>query len=164
MMKIKIEDIQNAPESGLNILINLKELEDLKLNTPVTGSLNFIATSYGIEVEGEIKTELSIYCDRCLKQFIQPISINIKEEFVYGNLIDSDTKEFELTGENFVEDLEDREDIDLTEFIYQEIILNVPSQKLCNIACEGTEHYKEVKREQLIDPRLEIFKKLTEEQ
>ncbi|MEI7474174.1 MAG: DUF177 domain-containing protein [bacterium] len=162
-MIINIEELKNLSEKQVEVKLNIEQLPDLTLIQPVKGALNLSVEGYGINIEGEFTTEVAVNCDRCLQEFSYPLDIAVDEKLIFGKLVDEQIKEFELTGENFVEDLADKEEIDLTEFIYQEIILNIPSQKLCDFACEGTEEYKKVKIDGLVDPRLEIFKKLSEE-
>lgn len=162
-MKINLEDLKNQPNQELNVSIHIDQLDDVAISETVTGILNLTVLGNLINIKGKLKTQVILDCNRCLKSFDYPLIIDVQEDFLFGKLVDSQTKEYELFGENFVEDLEEKQEIDLTEFIYQEIILNIPSQKLCDLACEGTEEYKKVKKENLVDPRLAIFKQLSEE-
>lgn len=162
-MIVNLEDLKNKPNQQLNVNIHIEQMDDLAINEPISGILNLKVLGDQINIEGKLKTQLILDCDRCLNSFDYPLSIEVQEDFRFGKLVDSQTKEYELSGENFVEDLEEKQEIDLTEFIYQEIILNIPSQKLCDLACEGTEEYKKVKKVNLVDPRLAIFKQLSEE-
>lgn len=60
-----------------------------------------------------------------------------------------------------MEELKGSKEIDMTDLIYQSIILNIPTQKLCKKECQGTEEFQRLTVEKSIDPRLQIFKNLS---
>jgi len=74
-----------------------------------------------------------------LKEFLHHVAIDIDEKFVKGKIIEDNIKEYEIKNENFFEELGEVTEIDLTDLIYQNIILNIPIQKLCDLNCKGSE-------------------------
>ncbi|MFH0702610.1 MAG: YceD family protein [bacterium] len=160
-MKINIEELANLPEN--QITLNFHEtISDLNNNTPINGVIIAYLTSYGVKIEGNIETDMILECDRCLKSYSCHININIDEKFVKDSIILEGTRDLELTNENFVEELDNRSEIDITDLVYQYIILNLPGKKLCYSECPGTEEIQKLKTEKSLDPRLEVFKNILE--
>ena len=158
-MKINIEDIANSAEGKITIDFQEK-INELENNEIVRGIISIEITSYGVKVEGHVETEVTLECDRCLKSYKSLIQADIDEKFVKEKIVSDDVKELEIKKDNFVEELNGRTDVDITDLVYQSIILNLPNKKLCDINCQGSEELKKIQSEKLIDPRLEIFKKI----
>ncbi len=160
-MKINIEELESIPDKTITLNFNEK-ISELENDSPVSGTLTISSTGYGAEVEGHVATDIVLECDRCLERFTYHIDVDIDEKFVKDRIISEERNEIELTSEDFVEELKGSKEIDVTDLVYQSIILNVPTKKLCDIECEGTEEYQKLIKEKPIDPRLEIFKKLSD--
>lgn len=137
-------------------------IKDLGNDNPVDGYITAKVIPGGIRIEGRVETDLIMECGRCLENYPYHSDVVIEEVFIHGSL--SCAKEMELTEENFVEELKDRKEIDVTDLIYQTIILNNPSKKLCKEECSGPQDYQELQEEKSIDPRLEIFTKLYDQE
>ena len=71
---------------------------------------------------------------------------------------DSYGVEFELKENSFIEDLNGSDEIDITDFVYQSVILHIPNKCVCDINCKGNEKVNQYLKTETIDPRLEIFK------
>ncbi len=163
-MKINIKELQNSPEKSINISFHevIKELEN---DTPVLANLNITATNYGINIKGKVQTELKLICDRCLEEYSYFIDAEIEESFVNESIHPEEQKEYELSKGQFVEELKGREEIDITDFLYQSVVLEIPIKKICNEECEGAKEYKKLISEKMhekIDERLEVFKSFSE--
>lgn len=157
-MKISIEELENA--SGNQIIQDFHEiLSEFNRDKPVVGVITARLIPGGLQIEGHVEVDMIFECDRCLDKYSYHADVDINEIFIRGNL--SSAKEFELTQDNFVEELKDRNEIDVTDLVYQSIILNIPGKKICKEECSGNENFQKLESEQLIDPRLEIFKKLS---
>lgn len=161
-MKIKLEDLENNPEKQITVDFN-EVISDLENDKPVVGTVTVMLTPYGIEIMGIVETDMILECDRCLKTYPYHLKIDINEELIKDNIVDSETKEFEITRGNFVEELKGRKEIDMTDIIYQDIILNIPGKKLCDIKCTGSEELLNIKSDKQLDPRMQAFKKFFEE-
>jgi uncharacterized metal-binding protein YceD (DUF177 family) len=83
---------------------------------------------------------------------------------IKDNIVSPETKEFEITRGNFVEELKGRKEIDMTDLIYQDIILNVPGKKLCDIKCPGSNELQRIQSEKPTDPRMQVFNKFFDEE
>ncbi|OGI18046.1 MAG: hypothetical protein A2287_08130 [Candidatus Melainabacteria bacterium RIFOXYA12_FULL_32_12] len=160
-MKINIEELSNTPEGQLTLEFN-EVINELGNDQPVDGEVTARLIPSGVQVEGHVETDMMLECDRCMVNYPYHVDVNIDEVFIKGNL--SSAKEIELTQENFVEELKGRNEIDVTDLIYQSIILSIPSKNLCQEECPGTKEFQELQIEKPADPRLEVFKKLSEQE
>jgi uncharacterized protein len=160
-MKINISELQNTPDQQLEISFSEK-IAELDNDAPVQAQLTLKATSVGINIVGHASSDLTLVCDRCLKNYIYHIETDFNEDFVYDNIVPNDKKEFELKEGQFAQELDGKDEIDITDFLYQTIVLEMPIQKLCAEDCEGSEVYKKVISEKIIDERLEVFKRFSE--
>ncbi len=160
-MKLNIEELKQS--AGREVVIEFDELiPDINNESPVKAELTATIEEYGIKIEGNIKTNVTLQCDRCLKNFDFVVNIDIDEKFINGILVSDEVKEFQIKNDNFLEDLKNTEEIDITDLVYQSVILNLPMQKLCSKNCKGTTEYQDHQKEEKIDPRLEIFKQMSE--
>ena len=63
----------------------------------------------------------------------------------------------------FAVDLDGAREIDLTDLMYQTLILSLPNKFVCDINCNGDEAINKYIKKELQDPRLEIFKTIKTE-
>lgn len=162
-MLIELEELKNAPEKLLNLDFN-EYIAEIGNSEDVTGNVTVKLTPYGVKVSGKLNTQVELTCDRCLQKFVKPVKAELDEDFLFGTLLPEGTKEYELNTNEFVDDLNGQDAIDVTELVYQTIILEIPTQVLCSESCEGTEDFEIKKEDEIVDPRLEQFKKLSESQ
>jgi len=158
---INIDELEVTPDKKLEFVIN-EHIKELQNESLVVGNITVKATCYGVNVTGHVETDIKLECDRCLKEYTYHIEADIDENFVKGKIFDQSKAEIEIKGENFVEELGDKKEIDLTDLIYQTIILNTPNQKLCDINCAGSEEYRKYIENKPVDPRLQIFKDISD--
>ncbi len=162
-LKINLKELENTPEQKQDFYFE-EIIEELDNGISVKGTINAQLTEYGVQIQGEVDTKLNLICDRCLDFFEYNINVSFHEKFVKnGQNISQGQTEYELTDEDFAEDLQGREEINVTDLIYQNIIINVPGKKLCDINCVGSQALQDLNNKDETDPRLEIFKKLSDE-
>ncbi|MEI8378045.1 MAG: DUF177 domain-containing protein [bacterium] len=159
-MIITLEQLENAEGQSININF-LETILDINSNKAVKAQLTIWKKGTHVEVLGDIEAEVEIECDRCLKKFNQVLNIDIKEVFSTCEAFDYSHNEIELKNDNFVVELEKEGEIDITDLVYQSIILNLPSKKICSENCEGTEVLKELQSNK-IDPRLAVFQDISQ--
>lgn len=160
-MIIYIDEIENLPNKKLEIEFS-EIIEDLNLKEPVTGNIVVQMSGPNLNIKGCVQASLSLECDRCLKEYIEKFNIKIDENFIKGQAYNKSKAEIELKIESLVEELGSSNEINLTDLIYQNIILSVPNKKLCDINCKGSDEYQKLQNEKHIDPRLQIFKDLND--
>jgi len=160
-LKINITELQNQPEGQMNIVFQ-EAIKELESEVPIDAVLKLTATTFGVNVSGHVTTELKLACDRCLQEFTFHVDVDVNEDFVSESVVPPDKKEYELKERQFVEELDGKDEIDITDFLYQIVILEIPTQKICKDACKGSEEYQKIISEKYIDERLEVFKSFSE--
>ncbi len=159
-MRISISELENSKNGQVNIEFS-EVIDDLNTAIPVKAILlvKSLDKEY-INVTGNVSATLSLECDNCLKKFEKSVSINIDETFVKHSLHEEYKEEVELKEGSFVEELNGAEEIDITDLIYQSVILNLPNKLVCDINCIGEEKIEQYIKKENSDPRLEIFKSI----
>lgn len=159
-MRISVDDIKNAKDQSLKIVFS-NEIENLSTEGPVECELIF--TSYGryINAKGKIVANVKLICDRCLKDFVQKISLDVDETYVLGRLNDGHLgHEVELKDGDFIIELEGEDEIDVDDLIYQSVTLNLPNPCVCDINCIGDPEMEKYIKKEVADPRLDVFKNI----
>ena len=154
--KILIDDIENAPNKCLEV--NFDEvIDDIPSKEPVKAHLKIKSLGDFIEITGNVKANLTLECDLCLKEFEYKLDENIDEMFAKNTLQEEYGQETEIKDGQFVTDLEGENEIDIYDLLYQSVILNIPNKKVCGINCnKGVFQTDEEFVEE--DPRMEVFK------
>ena len=158
-MYINIDDIKKAPDATLRVEFEdvIKELDE---ENSIQADINFKLLGNIITATGKIKGEIKSTCVRCLKEFNRKIDIKLNEKFMLGNLFNGMDGEIELKENNFIEELGDKNEIDIEDLIYQSVILSSPNQIVCDINCVGDEMLEKYVKKEVSDPRLEVFKNI----
>ena len=114
------------------MIIDISELEENKpvdikidedfaeLNAHAKGMLNLKSGGDFVFVRGNLE-----------------VNIDIDEKYFKGAETPVTSKEHQLKAKDFAQELDGCEEIDLSDLIYQSIIINIPSQTLCNENCKG---------------------------
>jgi len=162
-LKINLEEIKKIPEKRLEITFS-DFIDGLNLINKVEARLTAEASDFGVVICGKISAKLTQQCDRCLNDYAYELEAEITEEFVTEDIVPVDQKEVELREKDFVEELKGNKEIDITDLIYQSIILNLPYKNLCSPDCPGVQYLQKnnYKNEDYVDERLEVFKTFSE--
>lgn len=154
--KVLIDDIENAPNKCLEIDF-AENIEDIPSKEPVKAHLKIKSLGDFIEITGNVKANLTLECDLCLKEFEYKLDEDIDEMFAKNALQEEYGQETEIKDGQFVTDLEGQNEIDICDLLYQSVILNIPNKKVCGINCnKGVFQTDEEFVEE--DPRMEVFK------
>jgi len=137
----------------------------LIIREPLVGQMEMVRTADGILVRGELTTAVELQCDRCLEPLIQKVEFKIEEEF--RPAIDMST-EAQLPYDEEETRIDEHHILDLIELIRQGIFLALPMHPVCQLDCLGFCDRCGQKlnegpcdcKESVVDPRLEILKKL----
>lgn len=162
-MIIKIEDLDNSKDGVLSF--DFEDTPDgIDFNEPAKA--NFIVKRLGagfINVKGHVSAKINAVCDNCLKNFVYEIDADVDETYAENTLYDEYKEETEIKDNFFAIDLNGSGEIDLTDLMYQSLILSVPNKLVCDINCIGLEEIKKYQKNELQDPRLEVFKTIKTE-
>ena len=158
-MKILISDIENTKDKTKKI--DFSEIyEEFNKTVPVIADLTAEVTGQLIKLKGKIKASVNLTCDICLKEFTKDFDIDVEEFFTKYNLNEDNVNEFEIRNDAFIEDLNGSDEIDITDFVYQSVILSIPNKLVCGINCSGSDNLSKYVKKEITDPRLEVFKKI----
>jgi uncharacterized protein len=100
------------------------DFEEVKLTTPLQGSITTLRTEDGILVHGRFKTAVELECHRCLRTFTHDLDFSIEAEF-------------SRTPSEDQFPIDTRGNLDLAEVIRQEALLHLPHRQLCAEDCKG---------------------------
>ena len=110
--------------------------EDLTILGPILGHVRMRHISQGLLVDGWVDVTLELTCTRCLTQFEQPMHILFEERF-YPTLDIITGLPLPPPEEEDVFPINDHHEVDLTEAIRQQILLDLPMVTLCKEDCAG---------------------------
>jgi uncharacterized protein len=109
---------------------------ELSLLTPIVGTLKLTRTNFGIVADVSYTVDVEQECGRCLDPARSTVSSEVSEEFLPSLNI--------VTGlpENVEADLETsrvntNHELDVTDIIRQDIVVQQPLQPLCRPDCPG---------------------------
>ena len=158
-MKINITELENT-ENRQKEFDFCEIYEEFNKEVPVKAHLKAEMIGNLIKISGNIEAKLILTCDLCLKEFEQEFKIKVEEFFTKYSLNEEYDNEFELKQDGFIEDLDGKDEIDITDFVYQSVILNIPNKLVCDINCKGDENLNKYIKTDFTDPRLEVFKNI----
>ena len=128
-------------DNNENVNIDINEDFD-ELDAHAEGMLNVKSCGDFILISGNLEVKIQLECSRCLKNYVDVINVNIDEKFIKGAKTPVTSKEHRMRKSDFVEELDGITEIDLNDLIYQNIIISIPSQTLCDENCEGLSELK----------------------
>jgi len=112
------------------------ESEDAVLKAParVRGKLTkHIAQT---DVEGMIEAELELECSRCLQKIDKKFEIPFHAAFVTPEHF-TEAKEAELNADDLDVSILEGNEINMSELVREQILLNLPEQVFCKEDCKG---------------------------
>ncbi len=143
-MKFRLEDI---PEEGLEA--NFSEAEDwlderlraeekrlFRIVGPILVHLRLSRAGRMIHVKSRLETRVEWVCARCLEPFSRPLNsefsvvLKPKPDF-------SPEEERELNREDLESDFYEGEEINLTPFVQDQVLLTLPPKAVCREDCRG---------------------------
>lgn len=158
---VKIEDIENASDKRLGI--DFEEFIDgIKSNSPISAKLEIVLLGEFVKIEGQVQGKAILECDLCLESFEYEFDFDIDELFARNALQEDYGQETEIKDGQFVTDLCGSKDIDISDLLYQSVILDFPNKKVCGINCKGGDIFirDDESSEKEADPRLAVFKNI----
>jgi uncharacterized protein len=164
MDAIFIPQLTKAP--GRKEEIEVKEfLPGLETLTPVRGRLRVEHRGNYLEVSGQAETIVTCTCNRCLQQYNHRLIVNTKE-VIWLDEAANQTEDLPLEREVLMEDLLETLSPDgyfyPSEWLYEQMCLELPQRQLCNLNCPGILSGKVDSSDQPVDSRwasLEALKK-----
>ena len=103
--------------------------DGLSFQAPVHVQLQVNNTNKAMLVYGNIQTELKATCGRCLETYVTPLSLSFQDEWVFRAQATEDLLETAL--------LLDKDEVDIKERIFEQIVLALPMKFICSSECQG---------------------------
>jgi len=142
----------NATEKPIDIPARV--VDDIDFSEPIRGRIKAVNARQSILVSGEAKTAARIPCARCLRNYEEPLDLELEAVIPIAFLAtylphstdvdDVEDDENELSSEELAA-LFDGHSLDVTELIRQAAVLQLPRKPLCEEDCPGlpeAESYK----------------------
>ena len=131
-MKILIPEI---PKEGLDIQIE-ETVESPNISSPIRAHLRIEKLGTEVMVKGDLLSELRLQCSRCLKDFNRALSLPVN--VVYHPVEELKGEEnYEIRHEELDMDFYSGEELDMSNLIKEQIMLNIPMKPLCDEMCKG---------------------------
>jgi uncharacterized protein len=134
-MKVNLSQIRRMEGSSIRVELSSDfpdfefGSESIMFTKPVQVNLSLTNTGKELLVHGVIITELRVCCGRCLKEFLYPLEIPYDDEWVAANKATAEQKENAL--------LYSKDEVDIQERIFEQIMLALPMKWLCSQECRG---------------------------
>ena len=141
-MRINIGSLQDQQGSSLTIERELpgdflnEASQVRKVVSPLQVQIEVTNTGEGFLVTGEFQIKAVLVCSRCLREFTGELSTVVEEEYQRTPPIieDNDGEDF-FPEEEFP--LVDGDEIDLTDFIEESMLVSIPMKVVCDESCPG---------------------------
>lgn len=139
----------------------------LKKDIRVQGSLSKVGRE--VFLKGSLSTEMEMACSRCLEPFDFQIRSRISSHFVPGQEAGNQDADVELHAADIEVEYYSDNRIDLTQTVYDQMMLSLPLARLCKEDCKGICPHCGVNRnldncqcsdQDSIDPRLAVLQTL----
>lgn len=143
-MKIRVTDIKDKeqelaseePLGSYRTLVAVQEAGECQFLAPLTVRLNVLREYDHIRVRGEVRTMVQLTCSRCLNDY--PVDILSTFTIFYTAAGDQpQDEEVELSEEDMVAITYAGDEIDFTNEIAEQVLMELPYKPLCRENCQG---------------------------
>jgi uncharacterized protein len=139
-MRIEVENLTAAGEPFAHTYGPEEiELEDEGARLTSDATVEGSASRKGQEVRlrGVIETEVELLCDRCLTPALAPLAVEFDASFIPREIDAGKGEHVELQAEDLLLDAYEGDAVDLDELVREQILLALPSRRLCREECKG---------------------------
>lgn len=160
-MKIIVSEI---PLEGLDVEFQETIKSDAS-SFPARAQMKINKVGTELVINGKIEVDIELQCSRCLKDFRSMLTVPVN---VMYNPVENlkDEEKHELKVDELDMGFYSGDELDLSDLVKEQIILNLPMKPLCNNSCKGIclqcgADLNSVNcscSERGIDPRLEVLK------
>jgi uncharacterized protein len=139
-MRIEVENLTAAGQPFAHAYAPEEiELEDdgARLTSDATVEGSASRKGEEIRLRGEIRTEAELLCDRCLTPALVPLSVVFDTSFIPQEIDAEKGEHVELLAEDLALASYEGDAVDLDELVREQILLALPSRRLCREDCQG---------------------------
>ena len=139
-MLIEVETLSDKPQPFAHAYqpeeVSLDE-EQARLASEVKVSGSARRKREEVRLQGNIKADVEILCDRCLAASQMPLEVEFDMGFIPQEVEAVKAENVELQAEDLVIAAYEGEAVDLDEVVREQILLALPSRHLCSEDCKG---------------------------
>ena len=95
---------------------------------PILASLNIYKSAHQTTVKGRMKTDVTLQCDRCLEFYDYNLDVTFQSV-----LSPMESK----TDESIIQITSKTNEVDLSPFAHDALIIGLPMKKICSETCKG---------------------------
>jgi uncharacterized protein len=165
MDAIHIPQLTQAPERTEEIQVD-EFLPGLETLTPVRGCIRVQHQGNYLEVSGKAEAIITCTCNRCLQNYNHRLMVDTKEiiwlDEAANEIEDEPLLEREVALDDLVETLSPQGDFYPSEWLYEQMCLELPQRQLCDTNCPGIQFSSASLSDKPVDRRwasLEALKK-----
>ncbi len=165
-MKIIVSEIEGEG-TELDFSESLTQNSLLESIGPVNAHLRIERRGEEVRIQGGIQGRVALQCSRCLINFQQEMSLNI--DLLYHPAAEVAREEtYEVPRDEINIGFYSNDELDITQVIREQLILNLPMKAVCVETCKGIcpvcgadmNLQRCECRNEYVDPRLKSLKKL----
>lgn len=135
-MKTNVSQLLKSPIGSVRSLVINKTIDIAGGSHLVQGELELLRTGRSILVKGTLQTTTEANCSRCLGLFSCPLRLDLEEEyFPTTDVVSGASLPLPEESGGFI--IDERFILDLTEAVYQYMVLAMPMKPLCREECAG---------------------------
>jgi uncharacterized protein len=140
-MRVNVAEVKRdeGAHERVNLNVALEPIElggtQVRFDQPFTGEAEIWNLGDRLLVQGELEGEARLVCSRCLTEYQSPLDVKFEEDFVEGTdpeLLKGDDAE---SGRQV--NLYQGDQIDLTETLRDNVLVELPMKPLCSPDCKG---------------------------
>jgi uncharacterized protein len=110
--------------------------DDIRVVGPLDGHVRMRRTNQGLLVDGWVDLTLELQCNRCLKEFEQPMHVTFEEQF-YPTVDVVTGLPLAPFDQEEIFPIDAHHEVDLTEAVRQNVLTALPMVTLCREDCLG---------------------------
>jgi uncharacterized protein len=110
--------------------------DDIHVVGPLDGHVRMRRTNQGLLVDGWVDLTLELQCNRCLKEFEQPMHVTFEEQF-YPTVDVVTGLPLAPFDQEEIFPIDAHHEVDLTEAVRQNVLTALPMVTLCREDCLG---------------------------
>lgn len=139
-MKIQVVDLEREPvyvDSSISAAELSFEQVDALLKDAVDVTATVSKQDDQVRVAGQLKTSITFVCNRCLKEFRQPLNRAFDLTYLPVALLRRQEDEVEVSYQNLDIGFFDGVELDLNVLLVEQIMLSLPMKPVCQAGCKG---------------------------
>lgn len=143
-MKIRVADITEKPRSLETAdeaavypsLLQAQEAGECRFLSPVAVALTAVREYDHIRVQGNVASKVMLSCSRCLSEFTADLSSAFTVFYTKG-AVEQPEDEVELGEQDLISATYTGDEIDFTDEVAEQVLLELPYKPLCSEECKG---------------------------